>query len=307
MAKLKKKVVIIGGSGFLGSHLSDIITKNGYSVIMFDKMSSLWLHDDQKMIIGNILNQEEVVAAIDDADYVYHLAGIADISEGASNVRNTIENNIIGSVNVIEACVQSKIKRLLFASTVYVYSDRGSFYRVTKQAVESILESYKETFGLEYTILRYGSLYGPRAQKWNGMKRFVTQAVKEGKIIYPGTGEERREYIHVKDAAKLSLEALSPEYANQCLTITGSQILTTKEAMNMIREILGRKIDIDFSLEDSNYNMSHYSLTPYRYTPRRGKKIVPKVFIDIGQGILELIEEIDNSYNANCDEPVNEK
>jgi len=305
--RYKMKVVVFGGSGFLGSHLADALSDAGYAVTIFDHNVSRWLRKDQKMIEADILRPKEVIAAIEGAEYVYHLAGIADIGHAASKPKETIETNIIGSTNVIEACIKSKVKRLLFASTIYVYSRKGSFYRVTKQTVESLLEAYNEQFGLQYTILRYGSLYGPRAQEWNGLKQYTVQAIRKGKIVYPGTGEERREYIHVKDAAKLSVDALGREYANQCLTITGAQILSTKETMNMICEIIGQKIDIDFSLEDSNYNMSHYSLTPYRYTPRRGKKVVPKVFIDIGQGILELIEEIDNSYNGNCDESVDEK
>jgi len=142
--------------------------------------------------------------------------------------------------------------------------------------------------------LRYGSLYGPRAQEWNGLKQFVVQAVRDGKIIYPGTGEERRGYILVQDAAKLSFRALRPEFRNQCLTITGTQTLATKDVMGMIRETLGRQIDVIFSSDDQNYKLFHYSLTPYRYTPRRGNKIVPSAFVDLGEGIMDMVEEIES-------------
>jgi UDP-glucose 4-epimerase len=182
------------------------------------------------------------------------------------------------------------VERILFASTLYVYSQQGSFYRVSKQAVELLIEAYHERFGLEYTILRYGSLYGPRAQEWNGLKRYVTQAVRQGRIDYPGTGEERREYIHVIDAARLSVEALSPDYANQRLTLTGTQILNSGELLRMIQEILGGKVEITFSPEQRN--PEHYELTPYRFTPRVARKIVPNAFVDIGQGILDLVEEV---------------
>lgn len=296
--KNKHKIVVIGGSGFLGSHLSEELSDAGYEVTIFDFHVSPWLRENQNMIVGDILDSAQVLEALKETNYVYHLAGIANISQAASHPKETIETNIIGATNVIEACIKTKVKRLLFASTVYVYSRQGSFYRVSKEAVESLLEAYHDRFGLDYTILRYGSLYGPRAQDWNGLKRYVVQAVKEGRIVYPGTGEERREYIHVRDAAKLSIQALTAESANQCLTITGTQILTTKDAMYMIREIIGREIEIDFSpLDDPDYEIYHYSLTPYRYTPRRGTKVVPNEFVDLGEGILELVEEIDNSFN----------
>jgi UDP-glucose 4-epimerase len=289
-----EKVVVLGGAGFLGSHIADHLSELGCEVVIFDAKPSQWIKPSQKMIVGNILDPEVVREAIEGAKYVYHLAGMADLGEAAVNPKETLENNIIGSANVIEVCSRAKIKRLLIASTIYVYSDKGSFYRASKQAVESIMETYHEHNGLEYTILRYGSLYGPRAQDWNGLKRYVSQAMRKGVIVYPGTGEEKREYIHVKDAAQLSVNAVSSEFANECLTLTGTQVMTSYDLLRMVKEISGKDIELEFSQSEENYNQFHYSLTPYRYSPRGGKKIVPSSFIDLGQGILELIEEIDN-------------
>jgi UDP-glucose 4-epimerase len=287
---MKDKVVVIGGSGFLGSHLADALAEAGYAVSIFDVRQSPWLRQDQEMILGDIRDEEALRDCIAGARYVYHLAGIADIGEAARSPRVTVEHNIIGSTAVLQSCLQAKVERILFASTLYVYSQQGSFYRVSKQAVELLIEAYHERFGLEYTILRYGSLYGPRAQEWNGLKRYVTQAVRGGRIDYPGTGEERREYIYVIDAARLSMEALASDYANQRLTLTGTQILNSGELLRMIQEILGGKVEITFSPEQRN--PEHYELTPYRFTPRVARKIVPNAFVDIGQGILDLVEEV---------------
>jgi UDP-glucose 4-epimerase len=209
----------------------------------------------------------------------------------------------MGSVEVIEACVRHKVRKLLFASTLYVYSDKGSFYRVSKQAVELILEAYQERYGLAYTILRYGSLYGPRAQDWNGLMRFVVQAVEEGRIVYPGTGQERREYIHVADAAKLSVQAIDPAYDNECLTITGTQVMTTKQMLETIGEILGREVEMVFTTTEAGYNLFRYATTPYRYTPKLGRKVVPSQYIDLGQGILELIGEVCGRQKLKKDGP----
>lgn len=295
---MKTKVVVIGGSGFLGSHLADTLSCEGHAVTIYDHVVSPWLRSDQKMIVGNILDAPALDKAIEGASYVYHLAALADIGEAASRPRDTVSLNVMGSVEVIEACIRHKVKKLLFASTIYVYSDKGSFYRVSKQAVELLLENYGKEYGLTHTILRYGSLYGPRAQDWNGLKGFVVQAVRDGRIVYPGTGQERREYIHVADAARMSVEALAPEFDNMCLTLTGSQVMTTREMLEMIGEILGRDVDLTFATGDSEYRLHHYQATPYRYLPKLGHKIVPNTFIDLGQGILEIIDEIHAEHGA---------
>jgi UDP-glucose 4-epimerase len=287
---MNDKTVVIGGSGFLGSHLADALTEAGYAVSIFDVRHSPWLRPDQEMISGDIRDEKALSECVAGARYVYHLAGIADIGEAARSPRATVEHNIIGSTAVLDCCLRAKVERILFASTLYVYSQQGSFYRVSKQAVELLIEAYHERYGLEYTILRFGSLYGPRAQEWNGLKRYVTQAVREGRIDYQGSGEERREYIHVIDAARLSVEALALDYANQYLTLTGTQILNSGELLRMIQEILGGKVEIAFNPEQRN--PEHYELTPYRFTPRVARKIVPNVFVDIGQGILDLVEEV---------------
>lgn len=180
MLMSKKNVVVIGGSGFLGSHLADALTDRGYRVTVFDVRPSPWLRPEQEMIVGNVLDEGEVQKALAGAHYVYHLAGIADIGKSVESPRETLEKNIIGSANVFDACVQAGIERLMYASTIYVYSQHGSFYRVSKQTVEHMLEAYYEQYALKYTILRYGSLYGPRSQEWNGMKRYITQAVRDG-------------------------------------------------------------------------------------------------------------------------------
>jgi len=84
-------------------------------------------------------NNQVVSEAVSGAKYVYHLAGVADIDEAVAKPRETVIQNIIGSINVIEACIKAGVEKLLYASTVYVYSDKGSFYRVSKQAVELLL------------------------------------------------------------------------------------------------------------------------------------------------------------------------
>ncbi|MBJ79710.1 MAG: NAD-dependent epimerase [Myxococcales bacterium] len=287
---MQKKALVIGGSGFLGSHVADALSAAGMDVTIFDHVESKWISSNQKFIQGNLLDKSAILSACKGIDYVYHMAGVADIGEASNNPLLTIESNVMGSSIVLSACVEQGVERFVFASTVYVYSQRGSFYRASKQSVETLIEAYHEKYGLNYTILRYGSLYGPRAQDWNGFKNYILQAVRNNRIVCNGTGEERREYIHVKDASRLSVEALQKDFENKCLTLTGAQVLKVKELFAFIKEIVGK--DIEFEFEEPGGESDHYLLTPYRYTPRQAVKIEPRTFVDIGQGVLDVVEEI---------------
>ena len=205
MRKKIKKVLVIGGAGFLGSHIADNLSGRGYIVTIYDKIKSKYLNKSQKMIVGDIQDKEAMDKAIKNSDYVFHFAGVADIAESIKAPLLTVENNILATSYILDSCKKHKIKKIIFASTIYVYSELGSFYRCTKQACEILIENYYQEFGLEYNILRYGSLYGHRANKFNFIYQVINQALKEGKITRKGDGNEIRDYIHVIDAAEASV------------------------------------------------------------------------------------------------------
>jgi len=286
------KVVVIGGSGFLGSHAADELSRCGYKVLIFDSVKSRWTQEDQEMMVGDMLNEEDLETAMRGARYCYHFAGVADIDQSHTRPVETINLNVMGLTKSLEAARVAKVDRFIYASTMYVYSPFGSFYRASKQASETIIEAYNSDYSLNYTLLRYGSLYGPRAQDWNGLRKYVRQAVTTGRIDYFGSGNERREYIHVRDAARLSVDILDEEHRNKAITVTGSQVLTSKELIDLIFEITGKKTHVTFKeMESAGY---HYTMTPYRYTPQKAEKLIPKQFVDLGQGVLELVEELYN-------------
>ena len=285
-----KRVLVIGGAGFMGSHTADKLTQDGFLVTVFDREESQWLLPGQVMVTGDMLSHEQLKFAMKNQDIVYHFAGVADIGTASQTPQQTILSNVMGTTAVLEAAVAAGVKRFMYASTMYVYSPFGSFYRASKQAAETIIDAYAEKYGITYTFLRYGSLYGPRSQEWNGLRNWVSQAVRDKRIDYRGKGSERREYIHVEDAAELSVRVLDDGYVNSAVTITGSQVMTSHELLEMIEEICGDKIEITYTEKyASNY---HYVSTPYRYTPKQARKLVPDEFVDLGQGILDLVEEV---------------
>ena len=293
MSNILKNVLVIGGSGFMGSHTADVLSEDGNIVSILDKVSSPWLRSDQNMIVGDAMDSDILESSMQSVDCVYYFAGIADIAEAKSNPYKTIEINIMGLTKVLEAAVKNNVKQFIYASTMYVYSSHGSFYRASKQAAEIIIEAYQENYGIDFVFLRYGSLYGPRSQDWNGIKGFAQQVIKTGVLEYSGNGSEVREYIHVLDAAKLSVKALQEEYKNRAVTITGQQSMKVSDMFSMIFEIEGKEVDINYL--DEHKGSSHYGNTPYRYTPKTSMKIIPTEFVDLGQGLLDIVEEIHNS------------
>lgn len=288
------KAVVFGGSGFLGSHTADELTGRGYDVTIFDIKDSPYRNQKQKMIVGSILDQKKVEKVVKGKDFVYNFAALADIEDIAPI--QTVKDNILGNTIVLESCRKNKIKRFVFASTIYVYSNKGSFYRSSKHACESIIENYNEIFDLSYTILRYGSLYGQRANEHNWVHKILKQALTEGKITRRGDGEEIREYIYVKDAASLSVDILSDEFKNQIVNITGNQPMKIKDLHTMVKEIIGKKIKIEYL--SANDWESHYKITPYSFKPKTAKKLVSTTFHDMGQGILECLSEIYEEING---------
>ncbi|MGB3056974.1 MAG: NAD-dependent epimerase/dehydratase family protein, partial [Candidatus Omnitrophota bacterium] len=140
-----------------------------------------------------------------------------------------------------------------------------------------------------YTILRYGTLYGPRSDERNWIYSVLKQALKEGRIIREGDGEEIREYVHVQDAARLSVKILEDRYRNECVMITGNQQTRVKDLMVMISEILNGNVKLEFVDADRDL---HYQITPYNFSPKLAKKIVDDHYIDLGQGILDMLNHM---------------
>ena len=291
--------IVYGASGFLGSHVADALSAAGYRVRLFDRRPSPYQRHDQEMITGDIMELDQVTEAARGADVVYNFAAIADIDEAHDKPLATATINVLGNMHALEAARLAGARRFVFASTVYVYSESGSFYRASKQAAERFIETYHDRYGLNYSILRYGSLYGRRADARNGIYRMLHEAVEQHSITYHGSGEAIREYIHVEDAARMSVQVLSPEFANRHLILTGQERLRIKDVMTMISEIMPWKIALHF---DEANAVHHYEVTPYAFQPRIGRKLVLNEHVDLGQGLLDCLGDIHKTMHHSSDD-----
>ena len=283
-------ILITGSSGFLGSHLVDLLEEKKFNITLFDSTPSKYSNNNNQ-IIGDILDENLIDEAVKGCETVFHFAALADIDKSTQFPKETLNTNILGTLNVLRACVKYKVKRIIFSSSIYVYSKYGSFYRVSKQACEKLVEEYQREYNLDFTILRFGSLYGPRSTKGNSIYNMITNIMNDSEIKRDGNGEEIREYIHVKDAAQLAFKLIDDKYSNQYFMITGKQSLKIKELMIILKEIFQKDFKVIYN-KNSNH---HYEVTPFSYDNIIAKKITPEIYIDLGQGILDTIYEIEKN------------
>lgn len=284
------KILVFGGAGFLGSYVVDELIGRGHQVSVFDLHATPFVNAEAALIIGNILDQDAVKRAVKGIDVVYNFAGLADLNDSIDKPAETVRLNVMGNLNILEACRDNGVKRFVYASSVYVFSAKGAFYGVSKKSSELIVEQYGAQYDLDYTIIRYGSVYGERGDANNRIYRILRQALTEKKITFPGDGSEEREYIHGRDAAKLSVDVLEDDkYLKQNVILTGVERFKYAELLAFIKEMLNDEIEIE--MLDQDYK-GHYVLTPYTFSPTIGVKLVNNPSIDFGQGLLECINQV---------------
>jgi len=283
------KIVVLGGSGFVGSHVADELSKKGHKVKIFDKKKSKWLRQDQKMYIGNILNTKDLERAIKDADVVFNCAALADIERALKEPVNTVKVNILGTVKALELCCKYNIKRFIQASTIYVNSSEGGFYRSSKKAAEDYVREYKKNYNLSYTIIRFGSLYGRRADDTNGVRKIIKRAIAKGKLTYVGNRKSVREYINISDAAKACCEILKNKYKNKHIILTGTRKIKVFDFLNRLSKIL----NISQKIEFKNLKFTgRYITIPYTYKPEKGVKFAFKSASNFYKKLPQLVNEI---------------
>ena len=179
-----------------------------------------------------------------------------------------------------------KVKNFVFASSLYVHSNSGSFYKASKLSAEKYLEELSK-LGLNILILRFGSLYGPRAGKNNSMYKIIRKILDKKKITYYGTGEEKREFLNVIDAAKSTIELIDKNYVNKKITISGNEKLSYNDLFLLLSEVVEKKLLIS---KKKKHSSSHYNFTPYNTSIEMNEKYIPNLNIDFGQGITNYIE-----------------
>lgn len=290
---MKYKVIVFGGAGFIGTYLVKELISRNYDVLVADIHPSQYC-PEVRFVECDITDSAQVEHVMENgADYVYNLAGFAQIDKAIEMPVRAFQLNVMGNLNVLEAVRRKNVKRYIYSSSAYAMNNKGSFYGISKLSSEKIIEEYYKRYGLYYTILRFGSIYSELDFDNNYIYATVKEIVKTKKLVHNGDGEELREYVHAADAAKMAADVIdSDDYTNQYMILTGVETMKRKELFKMIEEILGEPVTVEFRCKGYE---NHYKLTPYSFNPTISRKMIAKSYIDIGQGILECIKNAKNS------------
>ena len=289
------RLLVTGGSGFLGSHVVDAARAAGHTVRSLDVRPSPWSTRADEEVEGDVRDPDVVTRAAAECDAIVHLAAVADLAAAERDPAAAEAVNVGGTANVLAAARAAGIDRVLHASSIYVHARTGGAYRATKRAAEALVRGAGD---LRTTVLRFGSLYGPRADEGNAIRRILLQALGERRIDFWGDGTEVREYVHVYDAAALTVAALDERHTGATLHLTGRQRVTTRELLDLVVEILGG--DVAVTLDDQPFE-GRYRLTPFALDGdpvELGRTLVGPTSIDLGPGLLHLLHHLRSGGDA---------
>jgi UDP-glucose 4-epimerase len=287
---MKYKVIVFGGSGYLGKALISKLLEEKYIVFNFDIKSSNELkHKNYHYINGDITNTKQLENAIKGKNIIYHYAGISDLDEAVDKPEETLILNVLSTLRILKIAKKNKINQFIYASSIYASSNTGGFYKSSKVSSETYIKEFSKRYGIIYTIMRFGSIYGPGGDSRNGIYKIISDAIKNNDISYKGHKDSIREYIHVYDAAiSASICIQNDSYKNKTVLVTGPNRVSVKDLLNTVGELLNIQSKVKFV---SSKHEGHYVRTPYSYG-EAPIKIVNKNYIDLNDGILQVIDEI---------------
>lgn len=251
------RVLITGGAGFIGSHVAELLLANSHQVTIIDDLSQGKLENVPKkahFIEADILEYDLVRDLVKDQDWVCHLAAMSrvfpSLEAGARGTIHSADQNIIGTLNVLAACVEAKIKKFIYSASSTYYGNLPvphredapvgcqTPYAISKFAGELYALQFDRMYGLPVLCLRYFQVYGPREPISGAyaMVRgiFLEQARQGQPLTIHGDGSQRRDFVHVNDVAKANLKALETDVHGEIVNVGTGRSVSIKELAGMI-------------------------------------------------------------------------
>ena len=294
-------ILITGGAGFIGSHIADIFIDNNYKVIVADNLSTGRKENiNDKAVFYDIdiknLNSLEDIFKKHNIEYVIHLAAQVSVPNSMRDPINDANENIIASINVLELSKKYNIKKIIVSSSAAVYgmpnylpidekhsANPISYYGLSKLT----MEKYIELYNIDYIICRFSNVYGPR-QTPHGeagvVSIFIDNFINNKEINIFGNGEQTRDFIYVKDIAKIFLELVKNNVSKQILNISTNSAITINKLFESIVKISNKNIKANY-LNVREGDIEHSILD--------NKKLLSLVdidFIDIERGLEDTFK-----------------
>ncbi len=256
------KVIVTGGSGFIGSHVVDALMDAGHAVTVMDHRMRPH-RDDVGFEDVDLMDMSSVLAATRGAEHIFHLAAVSNVNYAYKYPVYTTALNILGTTHVLEAARVNGVRRIYLASTVWVYNGTpngepldetvpfylngaGHIYTSSKMACEMICHNYHQLYNVPFTVLRLGIPYGPRMREELLIPIFVKKALAGDPLTIAGKGAQFRKFVYVRDLAEGHVLAMKDEAANQIYNLEGSRKVTVLEVAEGIRAAIGDQVKIAF-------------------------------------------------------------
>jgi len=256
------KIVVTGGSGFIGSHVVDALVNAGHKVTVVDYRVQPHRSD---VCFENVdlMDLSSVLSATRGAEHVFHLAAVSNVNYAYKYPVYTTALNVVGTANVLEAARINGAARVYMASTVWVYNGSpngngldestpfyldgaGHIYTSTKMACEMLCHNYKQLYQVPFTVLRLGIPYGPRMREELLIPVFIRKALTDQALTVAGKGNQYRNFVYVSDIAEAHILAMSNKAINQTYNLEGPRKITVLEVAEGIRANIGDRVRIEF-------------------------------------------------------------
>ncbi|HMQ69053.1 MAG TPA: NAD-dependent epimerase/dehydratase family protein [Ignavibacteria bacterium] len=264
----KERCLVLGGGGFIGSHITEELLDSGYDVTVFDKLN--FSRKNLSGFLGRIHiaegdfnNEIEIENALEGADHVFHLVSSTLPASSNENPAYDVETNLISSLSLFKKCVERKIKKVVFLSsggTVYGIPETIPVretnstnpicsYGIVKKAIEDYLFMFHKIYGLDYFVFRLSNPYGERQNPMAAqgvIPVFMNNAIEGRQINIWGDGEVVRDYIYIKDAVKVLARSLKVSSDLKVLNLSSGTGYSLNQIIDLIREISGKKIKVEY-------------------------------------------------------------
>ena len=293
------KCAVTGGVGFIGSHVVNALRRAGHDILIVDINGEGVCQID----ICDTTKLTDTLKAYN-PDVIFHLAAVADARKAFADPVESVNINVGGTASILEAARQDGVARLILASTVsvcgamkrgfidesepFLPTGTGHIYSSTKAACEFLVHDFYQLYGLPFTILRYGTIYGPGMWRGLVLDSFLSRAFAGKPLVIYGDGSASRRFLFVEDLAQAHVLALSRKARNQTYNLQGSRSITVKQLAEIVRSLLGG-VDIEYRPEASKFGDPQYE--GREVICRKARQELgwePKV--DIEEGVKRTIE-----------------
>jgi UDP-glucose 4-epimerase len=264
------KIVVAGGSGFIGSHVVDALLDQGREVLIYDLEAPRY-GQQCAFIRGDIRDTDRMVQIFQNGDVVYLLAAEANVNRFFESPLFSNDITANGALSVLEAARRTSVARVILASTEWVYGslpeagdeeitedtpyaqNPDHIYTSSKIISEMFCKNYRDLYGVNFTIMRYGIPFGERARPETVTPIFMRRIVRDEPITIHGDGSQSRQFVYVKDLAKGNAACLNPAAENKVFNLNGNKRISVIQIVRTLEEILGKKASLTY-VEDRKGN-----------------------------------------------------